>query len=379
VPRPEPDAPDAGDGVLRADLVEVVLHRIDLPLREPFVAAHGTETERRVVLVEAIGGDGVAGWGECSALTRPTYTAEYTDGAFRELRDRLVPAVLAGRPAGPDGAPMAWTGVSTALTDLRLRSLGRSLARAIGGRRTDVAATAVIGQRGDADDLRAVVAARVAEGYGSVKVKIGPGADLDVVGAVRRSFPDLTVAADANGSYRLGDADDRERLDALDDLGLAYVEQPLAAGSDDDLAGLARRWSTPVALDESIGGPDDARRLAATGAPFALNLKPARVGGLDRALGCLAVAAGAGWPVFVGGMLETGVGRALALAAASWEACAWPTDLGPSSRYFADDVTDPIELLAGGRLPVPTGPGLGVTPRPDRLAAVTVEQAVVRR
>jgi O-succinylbenzoate synthase len=369
----EPSPPDPGE------VTEIVLHRVHLPLREPFVAAHGTETERQVVLVEAVGVDDEVGWGECSALSRPTYTHEHTAGAWVELRDRLVPAVLAGRPAGPDGAPMAWTGLSTALTDLRLRRLGRSLATAIGGRRTTVASTAVVGQRGTLDDLLAAVAARAAEGHRSVKLKITPGVGVEGLTAVRAAFPDLAVAADANGSFSLVDADHRARLDEIDALGLAYVEQPLTAGATADLAALAARWVTPVALDESVGGPEDIERLVATGAPFVLNLKPARVGGLDRSLRCLAAAADAGWPAFVGGMLETGVGRALALAAASWEACTLPTDLGPSHRYFTDDITDPIELVEGGLLPVPSGPGLGVVPRPERLAAATVDRAAVRR
>jgi O-succinylbenzoate synthase len=276
---------------------------------------------------------------------------------------------------------MAWTGLATALTDLRLRRLGRPLAAAIGGVRHEVEATAVVGRRRRVEDLLEVVRARVAEGYGSVKLKIAPGDDVEPLTAVRLSFPNLSVAADANGSYQPGNDIHRATLRRLDGLGLAYVEQPLPAGEgpgDAALAGLARDWVTPVALDESVGGPADTARLAATGAPFVLNLKPARVGGVDRALRCLAVAAGAGWPVFIGGLLETGVGRALALAAASWEACGLPTDLGPSSRYFAEDVTDPIELLAGGRLAVPQGPGLGVTPRPDRLEKATVDRAVLR-
>jgi O-succinylbenzoate synthase len=274
---------------------------------------------------------------------------------------------------------MAWTAVATALTDLRLRRRGRSLAAAVGGRRTEVASTAVVGQRRRVDDLVAAVRAREAEGHRSVKVKIAPGADIEPLTAVRLSCPNLSLAADANGSYRLGDVRHRGALSRLDGLGLAYVEQPLAAGADDDLARLAAEWSTPVALDESVAGAADARRLAATGAPFVLNLKPARVGGLDESLRCLAVATAAGWPTFVGGMLETGVGRALALAAASWEACTLPTDLGPSSRYFVDDVTEPIELSPDGRLPVPDGPGLGVTPIAERLEKFRVDRAVIRR
>jgi O-succinylbenzoate synthase len=380
----EPCAPHGGE----AGVDEILLHRVHLPLLEPFVTAHGTEVDRQVVLVEAVAADGARGWGECSALRRPTYTSEHTDGAWVCLRDRLGPAVLAGRPAGPGDAPMAWTGLATALTDLRLRRLGRSLATAIGGRRTEVAVTAVVGRRSGVDDLLAVVGARVAEGYRSVKIKIAPGVDVEPLRAVRLGFPAIAVAADANGSYRLDDGGHRAALRRLDGLGLAYVEQPLAApaageaGADpavDDLARLAADWSTPVALDESVGGPDDAARMAATGAPFVLNLKPSRVGGLDRALRCLEVAVDAGWPCFVGGMLETGVGRALALAAASWDACTMPTDLGPSSRYFIEDVTEPIELLPGALLPVPHGPGLGVTPIPARLEAVSVDRAVVRR
>jgi O-succinylbenzoate synthase len=360
-------------------LAGLVLHRVRLPLLEPFVAAHGTERERAVTYVEAVGDDGTSGWGECVALAHATYSAEDADGAWHVLRDRLGPAVLRGEPIERDAtraAPMAWTALAGALTDLQLRRTDRSLARSIGGTRTSVATTAVIGQR---PSIAATVAAAdrlVALGHRSLKLKVSPGRDVEVVGAVRRAFPSIALAADANGSYAAPGPELDGLLRAAADAGLTYVEQPLPADDLDGLAAAARAapLALTIVLDESVPDAETARRFAATDARFGLNLKPARVGGLDSALATLAVAIEAGWPAFIGGMLETGVGRALALAAASWEACTWPTDLGPSSRYFADDVTEPIELVAGDHLPIPTGPGIGVTPRGDRLAAVVSER-----
>jgi O-succinylbenzoate synthase len=369
----------SGSGDDLRDIAEVRLHHVRLPLREPFKAAHGTEVDREVVLVEAVAADGRAGWGECSALSRPTYTPEHTAGAWAALRADLVPAALAGRPVAREGAPMAWCGLSTAVADLRLRRQGRSLAAALGAVRTEVEATAVVGQRPSIDDLIVAVAERAAEGYASVKVKISPGADVGPLAALRAAFPGLGLAADANGSYRWADRAHRRALAELDGLGLAYLEQPLPAGADADLIAAAGALTTPLALDESVGGAGDVRRLAAAGGRFALNAKPARVGGLDAVAACLAAADASGWPAFVGGMLETGVGRAAALAVAAIPTCTWPTDLGPSARYVLDDVTEPVELAGPGRLPVPTGPGVGRTPRPDRLAAVTVERVVIRR
>jgi O-succinylbenzoate synthase len=360
-------------------LAALVLHRIRLPLLEPFVAAHGTEHERAVTLVEAVGGEGVSGWGECDALSRATYSAEDADGAFRSLRDELVPAVLRSDDVAARAAvdaPMAWTALAGALTDLHLRRVGRSLAASIGGTRTTVATTAVVGQRPTPAATVDAAAHLVDAGHRALKLKVSPGHDIGILRAVRAALPDVGLAADANGSYGHHALELDALLRAAVEVGLTYVEQPLPADDPDGLVALARRVSADVAvaLDESIPTADAARQLARSGAPFALNLKPARVGGLDRALEVLAVATRAGWPVFVGGMLEAGVGRALALAAASWDACTWPTDLGPSSRYFADDVTEPIELVDGDRLPVPATPGIGVTPRPERLAALTVER-----
>jgi O-succinylbenzoate synthase len=365
---------------------------VRLPLLEPFVAAHGTEHERTVILVSVRGDDdgelGLEGWGECSTLSAPTYTTEHTTGAWARLRDDLVPALLAGA-SGPDdtsaddasadgASPMASAALRGAVLDLQLRRRGASLAASTGGRRTEVASTAVIGQRSSIDELLAVVASRVEAGHGSVKLKVTPDRALDPLAAVRALWPDLHLAADANGSFDPGDPDHRGTLAGLESLELGYLEQPYPAGADAALVDLSRADGPPIALDESLAAVGDLERLVAAGGRFVLNLKPARVGGLDAALAIATCAASEELPVFVGGMLETGVGRAHALAVASWDACTLPTDLGPSANYFAEDLTEPFELLDGGRLAVPSGPGIGVVPDPDRLASATVERVELR-
>jgi O-succinylbenzoate synthase len=359
-----------------ASLASIELYRVKLALLTPFVASHGTEVDREVVLVRA-GGAG-EGWGECVALSRPTYTNEWTDGAWAELRDDLGPALLSGRAIDVARSPMAWTAIETALLDLGLRGENRSLAAHLGATRELVACTAVIGAKAKIDVLLDEVAHRVDEGYRSVKLKIGPGRDVEPLGAVRAAWPRLAMAADANGSYA---SDDLGSWRALERFGLDYVEQPLAA---EDLGGLAR-WrrdtAIPVALDESIIDLDSLERAMAADAVDLVNLKPGRVGGVAEATRLAVVARDAGLGVFVGGMLETGIGRAAALAVAAMGAldgCVLPTDLGPSSRYFADDLTEPFVLEAGGYLRVPDSVGIGVAPRPDRLAEVTTDRIVLR-
>jgi O-succinylbenzoate synthase len=214
----------------------------------------------------------------------------------------------------------------------------------------------------------------VAEGAALVKLKVTPRpADLDAVTAVRAAWPQLPLAVDANGTL------DARSLAVLAPVGLAYVEQPAPA---DDLlasAALARRTDVPIALDESITSLAALEVALAVGAGTVVNVKPARLGGVATAAEVARAAAEAGCATFVGGMLETGVGRAAALAVAALPWCTLPTDLGPSSRYLRPDVTEPIELDAEGRLVVPAGPGIGVAPDPDRLADVAVERVVLVR
>ncbi|MCU1496536.1 MAG: menC [Acidimicrobiales bacterium] len=358
---------------MKADLVAVELVRVRVPLRRPLASAHGEEAVRDVVLLRAERADGVSGWGECSALARPTYTAEHTAGAWAVLRDELVPAALAGRDAGVVGHPMATAALGTARMDASLRAQGRRLVEHLGaahGRpRTRVPVSAVVGRTQRVDDLLGVVAGHLADGVVLVKLKVTPHPrDLDAVAAVRSTWPDLALAVDGNGSL------DQRSLSILGRAGLAYVEQPAPA---DDLlasAAMAERSDAPIALDESITSSASLRTALAVGAGTIVNLKPARVGGLLAAAELARAAVDAGAAVFVGGMLETGVGRAAALALAALPACALPTDLGPSGRYFDVDLTAPLELDGHGWLVVPDGPGIGVTPDDGRLADVAVDR-----
>ncbi len=337
--------------------------------------------DRELIVVKATDVDGHVGWGECPALARPGYTPEYLAGCWTLLGEVLGPTVVADPPGalayleGVPGHPMARASLIGALIDLDLRVRGRSLADALAdGRphRATVHSNAVIGIQDEPADLEAAVAAALDAGHASVKLKIRPGNDVDAVRTVRSLWPDLTLAVDANASYE--DAESAHR--SLSDLeaaagGLSYCEQPLPA---DDLVGtaiLARRLATPIALDESITSFGRATTALSLGAMGALNLKPARVGGPLTAMAVAQVVAAEGVAVFCGGMVESGLGRAAALAVAAQEPFGLPADLGPSSRYHRVDLTPPFEL-AHGALRVPEGPGLGVDPDPGVLEAHTV-------
>jgi o-succinylbenzoate synthase len=390
-----PVLPDAADlAETAAGLAGVELVRVRLALRRRLRAAHGTmPAQRDVVLVRALGHDGCEGWGECSALEAPTYTGEYTDGAWAVLRDHLVPAALAGRQADVRGHPMASAAVEVALTDVALRRLGRSLVDALGGPHGgEITWTLVTGIHDSTASLLSAVE-EVLGGpgqdlghawfrIGAVKLKISPGWDLEPVGAVRRTWPGLRVVVDANGSYTPADAEQLVALAAClgDD---AYVEQPLAA---DDLAGLAalapRLAPRGIALDESIGSAHDVAAAAAAGAGSAINLKPARVGGLAASVAVAETARRASMSLFVGGMLETAIGRAAALAVAASRAVgATETDLGPSGHYFEPgaDLAD-LPVSADGLVSaLADQPGIGVQPDPDRLDQVAIDRLLIRR
>jgi len=391
---------------LGVDAIELV--RVQLPLRRVLRSGHGEETVREVVLVRALGADGVEGWGECSALEKPTYTGEYTDGAWAVLRDRLAPALLAGRSPHVVGHPFATAALVGARADLVLRRRHEPAAAVDG---VGLTWTAVIGIPTNGSAEREGVLA-VGAGATALKVKVRPSGTHDWLAGVRASLPGLPIAVDANAGFRAHE-DELVSLAAalvvgapsIDGSTRIYVEQPLPA---DDLMGharLASRLAVPIALDESIARVGDIQTAWALGAAALVNVKPAKLGGIgwwaptavgtaaivgegatDEAFAAVAPAAPdvAGWSSstvgperFLGGMVETGVGRAAALALGS-RLDLRVTDVGPSSWYFDDDLTDPIELGADGRMHPPAGPGIGVVPRPDRLAQVVVDRLLIR-
>lgn len=339
---------------------------MSLPLAQPFASAHGTETSKEAVLVRAVDGDGREGWGECPALAAPTYTGEWADGAEAVLSRFLVPAALAGRPAGVVGHPMAAGALEAAVLHLRLAAAGRTLPEWLGAVRTRVPCGVALGLTASVDEVLDAVAAAVAVGYVRVKLKIRPGFDLEPVKAVRGAWPDLALGVDANGAYGRDDIDGA--LGALDGCGLVEIEQPLPAGDLTGLAEACRRLATPVCLDETIGSAADLETALALGAVDHVNLKPARVGGIDAALAVHDLALGRGVPLWVGGMLETGVGKAVCAAFAALPGATLPGDLPASARWFAEDLTDPWVVEPDGTMavrplgPVRVPPGVRVPP-----------------
>jgi O-succinylbenzoate synthase len=263
---------------------------------------------------------------------------------------------------------MAKAALVDAVLDARLRARGRSLASFLGGVRDRVDCGVSVGIAASTDALLEQVGGYLAEGYRRVKLKIEPGTDVERVRAVREAHPDILLSVDANAAYTLGDVDVFRALDALD---LLMVEQPLHHEDLADHAALQREIRTDICLDESIRSAADARAAIELGACRIVNIKQGRVGGLLEARRVHDVAAERGVPVWCGGMLETGIGRATNLALASLPNFRLPGDLGASRRYFAEDLTDPFELGVDGTMAVPTGPGIGVVPRPDRLEACT--------
>ncbi|HLI00634.1 MAG TPA: o-succinylbenzoate synthase [Acidimicrobiales bacterium] len=378
----------------RLEGIELV--RLRLPLRAAWVTAAGRVTARDVLLVRAVV-DGVDGWGECVAQTEPTYTSEYVEGAADVLARHLIPRVLAARlplaaevdgPArGPSpssgwtgptaaalaavkGHPMAKAAIECAVLDATLRLAGRPLAAHLAAAAdppaTELPATVpagvAVGVAGDVDALMDEVAGYVADGYRRVKLKIHPGWDCRAVEAVRERWParQLPLQVDANGSYALV-ADPAAALRPLEAAELLLIEQPLG---DDDLLGhaaLAAALRTPVCLDESITSPAAAATALSLGAAGVVNIKAGRVGGLAEAVQIHDRCRAAGVPVWCGGMLETGVGRAANLALAALPGFTLPGDLSAADRFWAEDiVTQPVRLRPDGTVAVPTAPGLGV-------------------
>ena len=357
-------------------LTGVELRRIAMPLVAPFRTSFGTESARDVLLVRAVTDD-AEGWGECVAMSAPLYSSEYVDAAADVLRRYLVPRLaeapcaaheVAGRLEPIKGHRMAKAALEMAVLDAELRGEGRSFGRELGAVHERVPCGVSVGIMDSVPELLDAVGGYLDEGYLRIKLKIEPGWDIEPVRAVRERYgDDVLLQVDANTAYTLADAPHLARLDEFD---LLLIEQPL---DEEDVLGhvdLARLIRTPVCLDESIASARDAAAAIRLGACRIVNIKPGRVGGYLEARRIHDVCVAAGVPVWCGGMLETGLGRAANVALAALPGFTLPGDTSASGRYYAADITEPF-VLDGGHLHVPTGPGLGVAPVPDRLAEVT--------
>ncbi len=360
------------------------LRVVEMPLRSPFETSFGVESRRRCLILRLMGA-GWEAWGECVAGAFPGYSYETTATAWHVLVDFLLPAVLRrpiadmadfeSRSSSVRGHPMARAAIEMALWDARGRTEGTSLRHLLGGEREKVPVGVSVGMQASPERLVEVVAGYVEQGYRRVKLKIKPGRDRDEVAAVRRRFPDLALQVDANSAYRLQDS---AAIEALDDYGLLLIEQPL---EDDDLidhSKLQARLQTPLCLDESLRSARLARQALDIGACRILNLKAARLGGLTEAVAAHDVGVAGGAPVWCGGMLETGIGRAANLALASLPGFTLPGDISASERYYERDLTrQPFRLNTDSTIDVPTGPGLGVEVDREELDRVTLRSEVI--
>ena len=369
---------------MRIDRVRIVT--VPLQLVAPLRTSRGDHTVRTATLVEITADDGTVGWGENVAPEDGFYTGETAALSRAFMRDVLIPGLVDDDPDDFDDdldddsapMPMAEHAVSSALADIEARQRGLSLAAAVGrGDVRNVRVGAVVGMHDSVDSVVSEAMLRVAEGYTRVKLKIAPGRDVDVVAAVRAALPaQVELHVDANGSYTEADI---AHLAFLDAHGVGLVEQPFAPHDLASHALLSRSIATPVCLDESVGTVMDAINAIASAACSVINVKPSRVGGFHQATAILRLCAENGVGAWVGGMLESGIGRAGCLALATHAACTMTPDLSASSRYFVRDLTEPF-VLTDGCLAVPAGPGIGVEPLPSVLAdpAVTIETVFER-
>ena len=357
-----------------------------MPLVHFFETSFGRTYGRDIVLIEVAAG-GISGWGEVTAGENPFYNEEWTDSVWLLIQHYIAPRIIgkelnsasdaAALTKHIRGHKMAQGGLEAAVWDLEARQLGIPLWQHIGGgARREIPCGVSIGVQDTVPDLIKKIAKELADGYQRIKMKIKPGWDVDVIREVRREFPNIKLMADANSAYTLADVDHLTELDAFD---LIMLEQPLG---DDDLvrhATLQRRMRTPICLDESITSVDRAEDMIALESGRIINIKPGRVGGLSASKAIHDVAERAGIPVWCGGMLESGIGRAYNVALASLPNFSLPGDLSPSARYWARDIVSPEWTMdADGLVHVPRSSGLGITVDEDRIEALTVRREELR-
>jgi len=362
----------------------ITLHHLRMPLQSHFETSFGRIYERDCILLE-IFSEGLIGFGECAADRDPGYAYETSGTAWHILRDFIIPALLGQdvrpgadcqrRVAHVRGHQMAKAGLEMALWDLQGKREGRSLRAMLGGTRDRVKVGVSVGLQESPPRLVEVVEAYLAQGYQRVKIKIKPGRDVGDTQTVRRAFPDLPLQVDANSAYTLETA---AALFPLDDLELLLIEQPLAEDDLWDHSHLQKQFRTPLCLDESITAPRQARQALEMGACRIVNIKPGRVGGLSQGVAIHDLCQARDVPVWCGGMLETGVGRAANLALASLPNFTLPGDISATDRYYAQDITEQrFTLNPDSTITVPDNPGLGVTIDRGAMERVTLAKLTV--
>ncbi len=363
---------------------KITLREIHLRLLSPFETSFGRQDLRRILLVEAEA-CGAIGWGECTAGETPFYSYETVETAWHILRDHLWP-IVRRREIGSAaevwdllapvrGHNMAKAALETALWDAEAQSKGIALAKLLGGTREEIPCGVSIGIQPSLAELVAKVERELAAGYQRIKIKIKPGHDIEPVRALRERFPQIRLMADANSAYRLEDA---PLLQRLDEYYLMMMEQPLGWDDIFSHAQLQRQIATPICLDECIHDAEQARAAIECGACRIINIKLGRAGGHTGARRMHDVCREKSIPVWCGGMLESGIGRAHNVAMSSLENFSLPGDVSASRRYWDEDIIEPeVEVSREGSIRVPSAPGIGYAPRRDRIESLTRHREVL--
>ncbi|HEV7889522.1 MAG TPA: o-succinylbenzoate synthase [Pyrinomonadaceae bacterium] len=368
------------------NITAIEMREIRLRLVHFFETSFGRTVERRILLVRVLDSDGAEGWGECTAGEGPFYIEEWIDSAWEATRLFLAPMVLGRQVEGAAavfglmsrvrGNRMAKAAIETACWDLEARRAGVPLWRHLGGVQAEIPCGVSIGIQDSHAQLLEKIERELADGYQRIKIKIKPGWDREVVEAVRARFPRVRLMVDANSAYTL---EDLALLRALDEFDLMMIEQPLAYDDRDDHAKLQRQIRTPVCLDEAIRSAEDARKAIEAGACRIVNVKLGRVGGHAEAARVVAACREREVPVWCGGMLESGVGRAHNVAMATLRGFTLPGDVSASARYWAEDIIDPpVTVTPAGTIKAPDGPGIGFEVRRGLVESLTVRSETLR-
>jgi len=364
---------------------QIELREVQMPLISFFETSFGRTTLRRIILVRVFS-EGLVGYGEATSPEAPYYNHESTGTAWHVLRDFVVPRVFQSSLETPDnvapllapirGHNMAKASIETAIWDLYARRLQKPLYELIGGQRRMIDCGVSLGIQNSIAELLGKIERELDAGYQRIKIKIKPGWDLAVVREIRRQFPTVVLMCDANSAYSLKDIDLFRRLD---EFGLLMIEQPLAWNDILDHVKLQQAIKTPVCLDESILDSEDARKAIEAGACRIINIKLGRVGGFAEARKVHDVCLARSVPVWCGGMLESGIGRAQNIAMSSLENFLLPGDVSASKRYFHKDLIDPeVEVDPQGRIRLPEESGIGFQPNMKRIEQVTVRTEILR-
>ena len=358
----------------------IELREIHLPLIHYFETSFGRTTQRRIILARVVDADGAEGWGECTAGEGPFYSDEWTETAWTTLKEFLAPMVIGREITGAAGVydlmksvrghRMAKGAIETACWDLEARRADAPLWRHLGGVQQEISCGVSIGIQDTPELLLEKIEQELSDGYQRIKIKIKPGWDVEIVKNVRERFPEICLMGDANSAYTLADVD---LFKALDEFDLMMLEQPLANDDIFDHAQLQKQIRTPVCLDESIKTAADAGNAIGLGACRIINLKLGRVGGHGQAKRVEAIARENGIPVWCGGMLESGIGRAHNIAMATLAGFTLPGDVSASARYWHEDIINPpVTVSANGTITAPDGPGIGFEINRDRIAQLAV-------